>query len=105
MGRNKKKMWQARVAVHYANALMWRRFAQAKDSELTNASIAVREYEREIHGLLDEAEAQRNVAYAQLDAIRELLDRSFPPEGLDSWYDATAIAIVNQVRALITLSD
>lgn len=73
MARNKKKMWQARVAVHYANALMWRRFAQAKDNELTNASIAVREYEREIHGLLDEAEEERDVALAECTDLYDAL--------------------------------
>ena len=58
--RNVKKLWKARVEVHYQSALLWRRHAQHYANELTNAHLAVLEYEQAMTALLDEVEAERD---------------------------------------------
>jgi len=57
---NKKKMYQRIATEHVAFARIWRRHAQHYANELTNAHLAVMEYEQAMTALLDEAEAERD---------------------------------------------
>lgn len=80
--RNVKKLWQARVEVHYQNALLWRKFAQRQANELTNASVAVLEYEAAMGALLDEVEEERDVALAECTFLADILAAFGPVTGI-----------------------
>lgn len=73
MARNKKKLWQDRTWALYQDVRRWRTFAGRCHTDLTNASLAVREYEREMNALLDELEDEAAEARAECTELYDAL--------------------------------